>query len=609
VAALALDNVQRREHQRSVLDASSTVVAATSLDETLQAVLLATRRAAPDVSAVTIWRVDRERNAILPGPSFGVRHIEQLRPEQLGNDKVLNRILGADGPIWVEDVRADPRLRGQFIVREAIASVAAFPLTAGGEPVGVLFFNYRAPHRFSRYEQDLFATFAALVAGALRDALYLDMRRREHERLAATIRVAEAVGPTLDLGGTLRNILGTLRELFRDRGAILQLGVLLYDESRRTLSFHPVSREFYGKAGDPLPLLEIYRDRSIASRAARRALEREEAVCEHVPDVSTDDDYLRIDERLRCELCLALMATERDRGGRAQLLGTLVLESDRLHAFNDDDVALIKGIARTIGLAIERARTAERLRLESAVAAATVWVHDSAHDIHSQVGRIRRHVGLLQADATLRAEAQGIVEKIDAAAAELGRAAIDPRSLDAEALPVNSWLAQYLPELLPGSVRLAFWPGEPECEVLAVRLLLKRAVRHLVQNAVDAMAPRGRGPLDDLGAPWARGLLTVRTERSGARVCITFSNDGPPIPEHARDRLFSERVTTKHNRAAGDGGLGLLFVRWAVEAMGGTISLRSAERPVTFEIGLPLAPRSAPREPAYAPATSQETSQ
>lgn len=593
VAALALDNVQRREHQRTVLAASSDVVAATSLDETLKAVLQATRRAAPDVSAVAIWRIDRQRGQIVEGASFGLQHHPQWRTERLDADKVLNRVLAAGSPIWAEDATSNPVVRGSFVVREGIASVAAFPLAAGGEQVGVLFFNYRTPHRFSRYEQDLFGTFAAIVAAALRDTLHLDMLGREHERLEATIRVAEAVGPTIDLGGTLYNILGTLRDLFRERGTTLQLGVLLYDESRRTLAFHPASREFYGKSSEPLPLLDIYTDRSIASRVARMAIEHDEAYCENVPDVSNDPDYLCIDERLRCELCLALMSTERDRSGRHQLLGTLVLESDQTNAFDDDDVALIKGIAKTIGLAIDRARTAGRLRLESAIAAATVWVHDSAHDIHSQVGRIRRHVGLLQAEPSLSAKAIEHVEKIDAAAAELGRAAIDPHSIDPEPLWIDPWLKETIPGLLPDGIRWSHQPADPPAQVLAVKPLLERAVRHLVRNAVEAMTPRAR-PNEDATSTAPRDLLTVKTERQGASVRITFSNDGQPIPEQYRERLFNERVTTKGGRPGGIGGLGLLFVRWAVEAMGGAVGLVSAEAPVTFEIRLPIAQAEAP---------------
>jgi signal transduction histidine kinase len=74
---------------------------------------------------------------------------------------------------------------------------------------------------------------------------------------------------------------------------------------------------------------------------------------------------------------------------------------------------------------------------------------------------------------------------------------------------------------------------------------------------------------------------------------VEIANDGRPIPEYVRERLWVERITTKDERRSGKGGLGLLFVRWAMEAMDGSVRLVQAERPVTFEIGLPLVARSA----------------
>lgn len=55
VAALALDNVRRQKNLRNVLNAAQAIMAPTDPETTLDAVLDAARRVAPEVSAVTIW--------------------------------------------------------------------------------------------------------------------------------------------------------------------------------------------------------------------------------------------------------------------------------------------------------------------------------------------------------------------------------------------------------------------------------------------------------------------------------------------------------------------------------------------------------------------------
>lgn len=584
VAALALDNLQRREHQRNVLQASSDVVAESTVDKTLQAILQATRRAAPDVDAVTIWRVDEERGLLIPGPNFGVSELSNLQPYRVGADHVLSRVLNATESIWADDAANSP-LQGHFVAREQIASVAAFPLRAASERVGVLFFNYRTAHRFSSYEKVLLETFATLVAGALRDALHLDQVRRERERLAAIRRVAEAVGPTLDLEGTLRKIFSALRDLFQARNKPLNIAVLLFDGPTRLLNFHTISREFYDvKREKELPLLSIHKDKSIACRVARDAIRHNRVVFANVGNVSKDGDYMPVNANTQSEFCLALVGTEAGNDGRYQLLGLFVLESDKLHAF-DDDEKLLLGVGKTISVAIERVITARKLQLDSAIAAATVWVHEVAHEINSEIGDIRVAVSTMLDDGYLSAKFHEPLLAIDASAERLRQAALDPRTLNPEPLLLERWLARSARRTLPPSIRLEITFDDARIEVLAVEVLLERAVSHLLRNARDAM----RGADDT-----PHGLVRISVQRVGAMAVMAIENDGSPIPEHLRERLLVERVSTKGTPRSGQRGMGLLFVRYAIEAMRGSVRLVSLKEPVTFELALPLSPASAP---------------
>jgi signal transduction histidine kinase len=105
---------------------------------------------------------------------------------------------------------------------------------------------------------------------------------------------------------------------------------------------------------------------------------------------------------------------------------------------------------------------------------------------------------------------------------------------------------------------------------------LRRALRNLVQNALDAM-PEG-------------GALRVSTtcEEGAALVCV--ADTGVGIPEEIRERIFEPFVTA---RKKGGTGLGLAIVKKVVDDHAGSIAVTKPEGGGTaFVIRLPLAPGS-----------------
>jgi signal transduction histidine kinase len=103
---------------------------------------------------------------------------------------------------------------------------------------------------------------------------------------------------------------------------------------------------------------------------------------------------------------------------------------------------------------------------------------------------------------------------------------------------------------------------------------LRRALLNLATNAVQAAPDDGRG------------RVTIATRREGARALLVVSDNGPGIPEEARERIFSPFYTTKQKGT----GLGLAFVRDIVHDHGGTIDVQSrAGEGTTFVIELQAA--------------------
>jgi signal transduction histidine kinase len=103
---------------------------------------------------------------------------------------------------------------------------------------------------------------------------------------------------------------------------------------------------------------------------------------------------------------------------------------------------------------------------------------------------------------------------------------------------------------------------------------LSQAIRNLVDNA----------------ARHTTGGVELGVGVDGGNVVVTVDNDGPPIPESERARVFDRfaRLEESRDRDRGGSGLGLAIVRTVVEAHGGTVHAgASPTGQCRFEIRLP----------------------
>jgi signal transduction histidine kinase len=112
---------------------------------------------------------------------------------------------------------------------------------------------------------------------------------------------------------------------------------------------------------------------------------------------------------------------------------------------------------------------------------------------------------------------------------------------------------------------------------LCDRMLLRNVLANLVENAVQAAEAAGR-------KPEIRVAVAESVADRGAR--LTVDDNGPGVPEDARERIFDPYVTTKANGT----GLGLAIVRKIVIDHGGDVHVDGQASPLggaRFVVTLP----------------------
>ncbi|TRL42127.1 sensor histidine kinase [Rhizobium straminoryzae] len=122
----------------------------------------------------------------------------------------------------------------------------------------------------------------------------------------------------------------------------------------------------------------------------------------------------------------------------------------------------------------------------------------------------------------------------------------------------------------------------PDLEVDADSEQLFRVIHNLCRNAMQALVQAGK-----TGDDQPRRIL-LSAQRIGSVVSITIDDNGPGMPQKARENLFT---AFRGSARSGGTGLGLAIARELVLAHGGTIALVEKPGPGTqFRIEIPDRP-------------------
>ncbi len=204
------------------------------------------------------------------------------------------------------------------------------------------------------------------------------------------------------------------------------------------------------------------------------------------------------------------------------------------------------------------------------------YLHTLTHELKSPLAAIRGAAELLDEEMPLedrkrfigniRNESQRLHQVVEQL---LGLAALEKRQALEQVETVD--LRELLQRLCDDRQAVLQQAGQRfECElaegltVAGERFLLQQALSNLIDNAV-AFSPQG-------------GLITISGRLSGNRCEIAIADQGPGVPDYARERIFERFYSLP--RPDGEGrssGLGLSFVREVAKLHGGEVTVENRD--------------------------------
>jgi signal transduction histidine kinase len=235
-------------------------------------------------------------------------------------------------------------------------------------------------------------------------------------------------------------------------------------------------------------------------------------------------------------------------------------------------------LAETLNRVLERLRRADASRRG--------FVADAGHELRSPLATIRVLLDRLGEDRSLE-ERQLVAGR---ASAEVDRLSVLVDDLlvlasaDERALPIASAEVD-LDDVVLSEAAVLRDRGMPvsvhvePARVTGDAVRLGRVVRNLLENA-----ERHR-----------EQAVRMRLWHDGAEAVLDVDNDGPPVAEESRTRIFGRfvRLDDSRTRDTGGTGLGLAIVSEIVTAHGGTVTAQeSPDGWCRFEVRLPLDARS-----------------
>ena len=289
-----------------------------------------------------------------PVTVLGVRDLPPASAERWLHEGWPHGDVLADGePVWLPDAGAVadayPELADD-LAAAGVRALAAVPIVAEGEIVGVLAFGFPEDHGFDSGEQTFLAAFTGACAAAFERARLYDRQQEARDRLAFLAEASGELVASLDWEETVRRVASLAVPAVADVCA-----VFLVDDSGVPRPFAVTHRD-PGHAARVRRLFERF-PVDISAPAGIGAVLRRRTMARFSFDDAFLDAVSRSDEHRALLLELGIgqgVAVPIVAAGRA--VGVMVLAADVGRTFAEDDATLAQELAVRAAQAIGNAR-------------------------------------------------------------------------------------------------------------------------------------------------------------------------------------------------------------------------------------------------------------
>lgn len=385
--------------------------------------------------------------------------------------------------------------------------------------------------------------------------------------------IAKAVTSTLNFTQVLNSIAQLATRAMRAKACSIRL----LDEELRHLrvgAAYGLSEEYLSKG--PIDL-----EKSLIDRGALRG----KAVA--VLDVTKDPGFQYPEEAakegIRSVLCVPLTVREKP-------IGVLRLYTGEIHRFTDEEIDFLSTLANQAAVAIENARTYQRL--EELEQAKSDFVFTVAHELKSPVAAIQSILRVL-----LEGYAGEVFQKQKELIGRAERRLVALQSLIRDLLALGA-LKGTLPEakktdvILNGVVNRMVDAVQAEVEEKKIHLQVDIPDSLLTFKANEEDLERLLGNLLENAVKYtpSRGKVSLKLISNEHELRLVVADTGIGIPPEAMPRVFEEFYRAKNAKEMGQEGtgLGLSLVKHIVDRYHGTISVESkVNEGSVFTITLP----------------------
>ncbi|MBD3256960.1 SpoIIE family protein phosphatase [candidate division GN15 bacterium] len=296
---------------------------------------------AVDAEAALVYRLDRSQTQWkirwMKRPEFKMHATE----EQAGAG-IVGWVIEHRDSALVNDAPNDPRLDRNLesVMGMEFRQVLALPLIGRGQLIGVIEAINKTDGEFTEADLDILTGLDHQIAVAIDNVHnYREMKREALEK-TLLFETSKKLSTTLSLDEVLKAIMDSLQQVMD----YVAGGVFLIGEDQSDVS----ALYSVGYADDHHDKVHL----KVGQGLIGAVIETGDPVI--VSNVLEDKRYVDANPATRSEIVVPIQVENR-------VIGAINLESDKLNAYDERDVALISAFANQAAISIERARLHESL--------------------------------------------------------------------------------------------------------------------------------------------------------------------------------------------------------------------------------------------------------